>query len=135
MTGPARGPGRGEGDERCAHPGHAALRAGDDALREAARQLGRDPLSLEHLRCAVRQVRRLSAGLADLTDALADRAHHLAVAEALSDTRPGSPPADRTVREVVRDLHAVARHLHVGDVLLEPSDDDLAHLRAAPGPG
>ncbi|MFE9746931.1 hypothetical protein ACFYOT_18675 [Saccharothrix saharensis] len=122
-------------DERCAHPGHAALRAGHDALRDAARALGHDPLSVEHLRCAVRQVRRLSADLADLADALADRAHHVTVGRALCDTRPGSPPADRTVREVVRDLHAVARHLHVGDVLLEPSEDDLAHLRAAPGRG
>ncbi len=119
---------------RCAHPAHTALRAGDDALREAARALGRGPLSLDALRCSVRQVRRLSADLADLADALADRAHTVAVTESLSDTRPGGPPADRTVREVVRDLHAVARHLHVGDVLLEPSDDDLAHLRAHPDP-
>jgi plasmid stabilization system protein ParE len=109
-------------DERCAHPGHAALRAGHDALRAA----GRAPLPVDHLRCGVRQVRRSSA---DLADALADLAHHRAVGQAQCDTRPGSPPADHTVREVERELHAVARHPHVGDVLLEPSDDDLAHLR------
>ena len=126
----------------CGHPLHTALRAGGDALRQAADSLSHHPLSMDSLRCAVRQTRQLTAELATLADTLADHTQTLPVAETVADPRPGSAPVDQTMREIVEDLRTMARHLNTSDLLLEPADDDLTHLRppvpatpATPAPG
>jgi hypothetical protein len=114
----------------CGHRLHAALWNSRDALCEATGSLSREPLSIASLQCAVSQTRKLTAELAGFADALANHAVSDLSIDHLSDTRAYSGPVDRTMQDILDDLHTMVGQLTGGDLLLEPAEDDLAHLRA-----
>jgi hypothetical protein len=115
----------------CVHPLHSALWSSRDALCEATGSLSREPLSIESLQCAVSQTRLVTAELAGFAEALANHAVSDLSTDHLSDTRAGSGPVDHTMRDILDDLRTMVGQLTGGDLLLEPAEDDLAHLQAA----
>ena len=116
----------------CVHPLHAALWSSRDALCEATGSLSREPLSIESLQCAVSQTRLLTTELAGFADALANHAVSDLSTDQLFDDRADIGPIDRTMQDILDDLRTMAGQLTGGDLLLEPAEDDLAHLQGYP---
>lgn len=115
------------------HPPHATLATSRACLDEAIDTIAHHSLSVDSLRCAVSQTRKLTARLARLANVLADRARSDLDPAGLFDRRAHAGSINATIGEIVQDLRATSRHLVAAHLLLEPADEDLAHLVASDG--
>jgi hypothetical protein len=107
----------------------AALRASHAELICGQRAMLQDALELATLRAAVGHTAELTEALADIARHLATRAEQLRTSDDLRDSRDSTVPPSVTLAEISVDLRTVANHLSVASLLLDPALDDLAHLQ------